>query len=190
MFGNRSKRTQRRLEEHGRRATATVIDRAEKGMAITHGSSALVGNTEFALKLTLRIEPAGEPSFDVETKLRFPQMSVPQAGSRIAVIYDPDDHDDIMLDDAPSSYTPNLRPDQEESIRVAQEMALAGRSPQEISGAIDAVRAKAGIAPAQTMGAAPDPVEQLARLGELHSTGVLDDAEFQAMKARILSGEA
>jgi hypothetical protein len=197
MLGRRSKRTQRRLEEHGRRAPATVLEIAERGMAITHGSDAIVGNTELAMKVRLRVEPEGEPSFEVETKLRFPQLAVPSQGSRLAVIYDPEDHEDIMLDDAPgarASVMPGLRPDQAESIRVAQEMAVAGRSPEEIRAAIDEIRAAAGQPPAQVFGGGvggtnpPDPVAQLAKLAELRQSGMLDEAEFEAMKARILGG--
>ena len=34
--------------------------------------------------------------------------------------------------------------------------------------------------------AAPDPIEQLKQLGELHAQGVLTDEEFAAQKAKIL----
>lgn len=34
--------------------------------------------------------------------------------------------------------------------------------------------------------AAPDPIEQLKQLGELHKQGVLTDAEFAAQKAKLL----
>ena len=34
--------------------------------------------------------------------------------------------------------------------------------------------------------AAPDPIEQLRRLGELHQQGVLTDEEFAAQKAKLL----
>ena len=36
--------------------------------------------------------------------------------------------------------------------------------------------------------AAVDPVEQLTKLGQLRDSGVLTEAEFQAQKAKILSG--
>ncbi len=41
------------------------------------------------------------------------------------------------------------------------------------------------VAPAA---AAPDPIDQLKRLGELHSSGVLTDDEFAAQKAKVLAG--
>ncbi|HEY7137532.1 MAG TPA: SHOCT domain-containing protein [Acidimicrobiia bacterium] len=34
---------------------------------------------------------------------------------------------------------------------------------------------------------APDPIAQLKQLGELHSQGVLTDAEFEAQKAKVLA---
>ncbi|HTR70843.1 MAG TPA: SHOCT domain-containing protein [Mycobacteriales bacterium] len=35
--------------------------------------------------------------------------------------------------------------------------------------------------------AAPDPIEQLKQLAELHAQGVLTDAEFEAQKAKVLN---
>ena len=34
----------------------------------------------------------------------------------------------------------------------------------------------------------PDMMEQLKQLGELHTSGVLTDAEFEAQKAKLLAG--
>jgi hypothetical protein len=42
--------------------------------------------------------------------------------------------------------------------------------------------------PPQAAAAAPDPIEQLRALGELHAQGVLTDDEFAAQKAKLLSG--
>ena len=41
-------------------------------------------------------------------------------------------------------------------------------------------------APPPAAPAAPDPIEQLSKLGELHAQGVLTDEEFAAEKAKIL----
>jgi len=41
-------------------------------------------------------------------------------------------------------------------------------------------------APAQ-VAAAPDPIQQLKELGELHAQGVLTDEEFAAQKAKLLA---
>jgi putative oligomerization/nucleic acid binding protein len=41
--------------------------------------------------------------------------------------------------------------------------------------------------PPQQAAPAPDPLAQLKQLGDLHSQGVLTDAEFEAQKAKILA---
>ena len=41
-------------------------------------------------------------------------------------------------------------------------------------------------APPQAAAAAPDPIEQLKELGQLHEQGVLTDEEFAAQKAKLL----
>jgi Short C-terminal domain len=41
-------------------------------------------------------------------------------------------------------------------------------------------------APAPSGGVAPETLEQLKQLGELHTSGVLTDAEFEAAKQKIL----
>jgi Short C-terminal domain len=41
-------------------------------------------------------------------------------------------------------------------------------------------------APQAVGAAAPDPIEQLKQLGELHEQGVLTDEEFAAQKAKLL----
>ena len=41
-------------------------------------------------------------------------------------------------------------------------------------------------APAPSTGLSPDDINQLKQLGQLHESGVLTDAEFEAAKAKIL----
>ena len=43
-------------------------------------------------------------------------------------------------------------------------------------------------APMPAAAPAADPIEQLAKLGQLRDSGVLTDAEFEVQKAKILSG--
>lgn len=43
------------------------------------------------------------------------------------------------------------------------------------------------VAPAPQAPPPPDPIEQLKKLAELHSAGVLTDDEFAAQKARVLA---
>jgi hypothetical protein len=98
VFGTPSRRTRRRLEETGVRAPATVLEIATRGWAVTSGPSNMVSSTTAMLKTTLRVEPAGEPAFEVTRRMRYAQLSIPTAGAQIRVIYDHDDHDALMLD--------------------------------------------------------------------------------------------
>jgi hypothetical protein len=45
---------------------------------------------------------------------------------------------------------------------------------------------QAAPAPAPPAPAAPDPIEQLTKLAELHTQGILTDEEFAAQKAKLL----
>ncbi len=47
--------------------------------------------------------------------------------------------------------------------------------------------APAPAAQAAPPAAAPDPIERLKELGELHDSGVLTDEEFAAQKAKVLA---
>jgi hypothetical protein len=98
MFGKLSKRDEKKLQESGVRCQATVLEIAERGMAVTHGADTVVSNTEIALKARLRVDSEVEPSFEVHQRFRFPQMAVPGVGSTLPVIYDPNDHDKLMID--------------------------------------------------------------------------------------------
>ena len=81
MLGKPSKRLMKQLEENGKHANATVVEIAEKGMAVTRGAEGVIGNTELALKAHLRVQPDDEPEFEVKKRFSFPQLAVPSAGS-------------------------------------------------------------------------------------------------------------
>lgn len=203
MLGKPSRRTRKRLETSGRKASATVLAVGSHGMAITTGGGQLVQDTEVAVKLTLRVEPDGEQPFEVEEKFRFPQLSLPTQGQRLAVIYDPDDHDAIMLDDDPmaaveAAMDRSGRPEgQVDLVKQLMASAMSGASTAdtqaiamqwaEQNGATVITPGVAGYG-ASPMPGAPqkDPVELLSDLVALKDRGLLTDAEFAAQKARIL----
>jgi hypothetical protein len=202
MLGKLSNRTIKRLEENGRRANATVLEIASRGMTITHGNEAIVSNTQVVLKTKLRVEPDGEPAFEVQEKFRYSQFAIPAAGSVVAVVYDPDDHDKIMLDESPAAVTQaglaqaGLSADQMGLITQLQQAAKSGdrdkmrdmaRQWGEANGAtiIDGSGGMPGFgAPAPPESA----VDQLEKLADLRDRGILTPAEFEAQKAKILSG--
>src|SRR3954471_7980306 len=101
MFGKLSRGSRKHLEAGGHRAVATVLSIADRGMTVTHGSEGDVGNTEVILKTRLSVQPEGEPAFEVEQTFRYGQLSIPVAGSRLSVLYDPEDHDKVMIEDRP-----------------------------------------------------------------------------------------
>jgi hypothetical protein len=191
MLGKPSKRLKNHLEESGKHANAVIVEIAEKGMAVTRGAADnVVANTEIALKARLRVQPDDEPEFEVKKRFSFPQLAVPSAGQTIPVIYDPQDHDKIVVD---------YSPDAQEEAALAAAGIDAG-SLGELLNQAEQMRAQAqqaqgmagmgqmpGMTPQAPAPARPDPVEQLEKLAALKEKGVLTDAEFEAEKAKILA---
>jgi hypothetical protein len=212
VLGKLSRRTRKRLEENGKHAPAVVLEIAERGMSVTSGNENIVANTEVVLKTKLRVEPPDEPPFEVEEKFRYPQLSIPAAGSHLAVIYDPGDHETIMLDTSAAGAAVQFAGaagmggmDMEALMSRIQEAQSQTQDPQELARLLreqlgtnvsveseDSTRAAFG--PAQAFPTTPafpsaqgeDPVDKLTKLGELKEKGLLTDAEFEAQKARIL----
>jgi hypothetical protein len=191
MLGKPSKKLKKQLEESGKRANATVVEIAEKGMAVTRGAEGVIGNTELALKAHLRVQPDDEPEFEVKKRFSFPQLAVPGAGQTIPVLYDPQDHDKIIVDYSPEAQqsaglaAAGIDPGQiGQLMQQAQQMqAQAGQMQAGMPGMAQ-VPGMTPQAPAQPQA---DPVEQLEKLAKLKESGALTEAEFEAEKAKILS---
>jgi hypothetical protein len=209
MLGKPSRRTRKKLEEHGKRAPAVVVEIAERGMSVTSGSGQLVANTEVMLKTKIRVEPDDEPAFEVEERFRYPQLSIPTVGSRLAVIYDPSDHDKVMIDRSAEAIAtqfgnvPGLQgTDLQGLVSTVQEAQSQTQDPQELARILQQqlgtnVNVQQQDSSGVTFGAPPagfgstpaqeeDPVDKLAKLAELREKGMLTDAEFESQKARIL----
>jgi hypothetical protein len=75
-----------------------------------------------------------------------------------------------------------------EAVEDEQLGGLAEERPGRVAAALELVRAARRAGPVPPPAAAPrdDPVELLARLGELRDRGVIDRAEFEAKKAELL----
>jgi len=216
MLGKLSRRTRKKLEQHGKRAPAVVVDIAERGMSVTSGPAGLVSSTELALKTKLRVEPADEPQFEVEERFRYPQLAVPSVGSRVAVIYDPSDHDKIMIDRSPAGAAiqfggaagmqgtdlqslvskvkdaQSQTQDPQELARILQEQLGTNVTVQQQDssgvtfGAPDTEFGLPDSAFGTSQAPSEDPVDKLTKLAELREKGMLTDAEFESLKARIL----
>ena len=187
MLGKPSKRLLKQLGENGKRANATVVEIAEKGMAVTRGAEGVVGNTELALKAHLRVQPEGEPEFAVKKRFSFPQLAVPSAGQTVPVLYDPDDHDKIVVDYSPEAQqgaafsAAGIDPSQ---IGALMEQA---QQLQAQAGQVQGMAPVPGMAPAAPAQPQTDSVAQLEKLAKLKESGALTEAEFEAEKAKILA---
>jgi hypothetical protein len=82
---------------------ATVLEVPSRGMTVTHGNDSIAANTECVLKLRLRVEADSVPAFEVHERFRFSQFALPVQGQQIAVVFDPDDHDEVILDPTPGA---------------------------------------------------------------------------------------
>ena len=195
MLGKPSRRTRKKLAAHGRIASAVVLEISDNGMAITNGSDGLVANTEVLKKARLRVEPEGEAAFEVHQRFRFPQLAVPGVGSHVSVRYDPDDHDQIMIDDSEAAVLETM------SARTGLDLGglmstirdTKADHPGDRQAMQQALLASLGQgtaafgSPLTMPGAVADTVSQVERLAALHASGALTDAEFSAAKARILA---
>jgi hypothetical protein len=199
VLGKPSRRTRKKLEAHGRTASAVVLEISGSRMAITNGSDGIVANTEVLHKTRLRVEPEGQPAFEVHQRFRFPQLAVPAVGSHVSVRYDPDDHDRIMIDDSEAAVLATwstktgldvgglmstIRDTKADhpGDRQAMQQALLASLGQGTAGFDSPL-----TTPRTAASGGADPVMQLERLSNLHASGALSDAEFSAAKARILA---
>ncbi len=185
MLGKPSKRLMKQLEENGKHANATVVEIAEKGMAVTRGAEGVIGNTELSLKTHLRVQPDDEPEFEVKKRFSYPQLAVPSAGQTVPVIYDPNDHDKIVVDYSPEAQqsaaftAAGIDPNQINQL-MQQAQQMGGQAAQ-MPGGIGQVPGMTPPAPPQT-----DSVAQLEKLAKLKESGALTEAEFEAEKAKII----
>lgn len=188
MWGRQSKKTAERLKREGRPANARVLS-IGRGFGVTHGNEVFVENTEIDCSVRLLVQPELAPEFEVKTRLRFPQLSVPSQGATIAVIYDPDDPKKMILQDGLQQITNMFG--QDSSINDLIGMALSGASEEELvakaSEQFVANDSATVIAGGQIVSSQPaDPAQSLAKLAELHANGSLSDEEFAAAKQKLL----
>ncbi|MBS1885753.1 MAG: SHOCT domain-containing protein [Actinobacteria bacterium] len=150
------------------------------------------------MKVRLRVEPTEGEAFEVKTRLVFPQLGIPRRGGTIAVLYDPDDHDELILDGTLSGGLA-LAADQIRDRAASDERPELGSIADLVEGAagggtldIEALQRQIrkqfapGTAPFAASSPPEDPVDKLAKLADLKDRGLLTDAEFDAQKARIL----
>jgi hypothetical protein len=91
---------ERKLRKKGRRAFATILGAQRTHLLNTAGDPSVVSSTTRMWKLELRVEPEGESPFDVKVDGWFGQMDDPRAIEQYVVLYDPDDHSKVIIDNS------------------------------------------------------------------------------------------
>jgi hypothetical protein len=206
MFGH-NKRLERKLREGGgREAWATVLGSVDHGTS-TGGfnvSPGQAGSITFHREFRLRVEPDGEPAFEVSVKQDFNDSRgwhMPEEGWSVGVLFDPDDHAKAVMDMTKMPVRPGVDRDQ---ALARHERAMAwAQDPDARRREIEEMRAQA-LAQGQSSASAlqemiakavsgaqaaprPDVADQLTKLANLRDRGALSDAEFEAQKAKLLA---
>lgn len=213
MFGD-NRRLERKLRKKGRQALAEVLEAERTNYTLTRNNDSIAAATKIVWKLKLRVQPEGEPDFEVDIKDGWDQFGSPRVGTRVPVLYDPDNHSKVVLDESGEGATEafladskakaiarGASEDEASAMDELKRQAIAdpeafrrrmasmregGDGPAIVTGA-DALAKLAGhAAPDATPEVTPDPTEQLTRLADLRDRGALSDEEFERQKRRIL----
>jgi hypothetical protein len=190
MLGKPNRWTRHHLESQGREAVATVLEISKRGVAVTTGGGALVSDTEVLLKTRLRVEPVGEPAFEVEERFRYPQLNIPGVGDQLTVRYSPADHDKLMIDrDNPLARRATTRSGKSPAELLQLVRDAKARSGGDRAKMAELLRETVGVSdapPPVAPAGEPSTIDQLERLSALRAQGMLTDAEFAAEKAKLL----
>ena len=195
-MSGRSKRAAQ-LRATGRKAWARVESVQDTGVTV---------NNNPQIKIKLRVQPYGEPEFEVVKRMTVSRLSVPQPGTTVAVAYDPDDHESIVFDDSsPDTPAPAVNvagatgtADASELEPILrQKLTEAGvtgeRQDEAVRKALAAASSGAGVVDLREFTRGPgydagdDKLDQLKKLQELRDAGTLTPAEFDAAKAKLLA---
>jgi hypothetical protein len=196
MFGNKKGLEHKLREQGGTVAWATIVSADEKWRSARGGDSGFGGPSQITdhMRVTLQVEPDGEPTFEVTVKQAF-SSHTPRPGGRAQVIYDPADHSRIAIIDG-EVYMPGLSVEKQQRSRQRTAEARAAAESGHLAEYIEQRKAEAMRAGAVVIGspaapatppAKPDVVDQLTKLADLRDRGALTEAEFQAQKARLLA---
>jgi putative oligomerization/nucleic acid binding protein len=166
MFSGKKKQARvESLMTDGGRAVGTITNVLDTGMAI---------NDNPRVDIVFRIDPLdGSASFAAQKRVTVSRVRIPQIGARYPVFYDHSDQSTFAYVDgvADANGRANI---------VAMFGDAFGADASGIG--MPAIAVAAPAAPAVA-----DPLDRLKKLGELHESGVLTDAEFETQKAAILA---
>lgn len=191
---------EKKLREHGRAARAEILSIKTEGNSGTQNPFKAYSASDDDLttswwlcKLELRVMPPGEPAFEktVHTRLN----TIKGKGDTVPVLYDPDDHDDVVVDynadaQAEMDRLNTLREAAKRlpaDVRTEARAAPLGTELQRLLELEEAERHAAAAPAGQPAGGSQARLDQLQQLAALHAQGILTDAEVAQEKARILS---
>jgi hypothetical protein len=198
------------LLENGIRGTATVEKADMRGvlgvteysgyMSQKHQEQLLTGETSMTkYKLALQVQLPGRTPYAATVTVPVPAMKTKfmTGGSVLPVLADPNKDDHIAVDWDGEFKVGTVAQMAGANLLIAAALKGAGVDVDKIS-EMQAAQIAAGQTPSnvimggQLLGTtpppvAPDPLEQLKKLGELHASGVLTDAEFETQKTKILA---
>jgi hypothetical protein len=180
MFGNKKRLTENLSERDGTEAWATVVQSDPTGGNL---AGANVQRRNRAMKV--KIEPEGQQPFEVAFHQTFEHTTWPGGGQRVKVIYDPNDHSKVaILEDQPY-LMPGQSPEQAKSREAKLAELRAAAKNGTLAAHTEQVQAESKAQPNATASIA----DELAKLADLRDRGVLDDAEFEVQKAKLLSAD-
>lgn len=192
-----------------------MLEIAKRGRTEFHGRGPGAGErhdedpvrTRVRRKTRLRVRPGDEPEFEIEAKLIYRRLTLPEVGDEIAVVYDPVDRAKLMIDE---------RAEMESIDRAGMDtanatIAAAGDDPSSLWRAIREAQSvgpgtDATGVPSELIeramesasgieSAAPGDQEtgegaahQLETFERLRDQGVITEAQFEAAKATLFGG--
>lgn len=166
MLGHKS--PDEALRGNGRTATATVLHRTDgPDIALGVDDNLSTGVPKWMdhegdiqkHSYTLLVDPVGEAPFEAKVEIRENHLHglvAPQVGDTVVVLFNPDDHGEVVFD-----------------IAASQAQAAARFQQEDREDGSDR--------------GAPDGIDKLKELADLHDRGALTDAEFASQKAKLLN---
>jgi Short C-terminal domain len=162
LFGPNKKQKAMDLAQNGTRAVGTIVN--------VHDTGVTINDVNVRVGLRFKVEPLdGSAPFEADKKTTVSRVSIPQAGQRFPVWFNPEDHTEFAFaqSDGGAEARQNI-------------VAMFGDAFGADGSGVGQVAAPAAAAPS-------DPLERLTKLQAMREAGVLNDEEFEEQKRKILA---
>ena len=152
--------------------------KCHQGVTTSSGTDRFPTNVHVSCRLRLEVEATDEPAFEAKFHGQFKPATIPAVGDEIEVLYDPADHDKVVVPEAARSEgrvdVQIVRSEDGDPDRPVPTITINGQT------------VTPGSAVEMPSGGGPDPAKELAELAKLRDQGVLTDTEFEAQKTKLL----